>query len=148
MPNMISSGQLIKLLHDRLERQANNTFLTMMQVAVLMKLQEAEQKQLSMKELERKFCVAQSTVAGIISRLEQKGFVEAFGDAFDKRIKLVHITPAGEACCREAVGYMAEAEQMLLRGFSEEEKAIFNQLLTRAEVNTRRAWQVSFRAKR
>lgn len=124
MPNMISSGQLIKLLHDHLERQANNTSrgkdLTMMQVAVLMKLQEAEQKQLSMKELERKFCVAQSTVAGIISRLEQKGFVEAFGDASDKRIKLVHITPAGEACCREAVGYMAEAEQMLLRGFSEE----------------------------
>ena len=143
---MIPSGQLIKLLHDRLERQANNTLrgkdLTMMQVAVLMEPQEAEQKQLSMKELERKFCVAQSTVAGIISRLEQKGFVEAFGDASDKRIKLVHITPAGEACCREAVGYMAEAEQMLLRGFSEEEKAIFNQLLTRAEVNTRRAWRV------
>lgn len=99
MPNMISSGQLIKLLHDHLERQANNTFLTMMQVAVLMELQEAEQKQLSMKELERKFCVAQSTVAEIISRLEQKGFVEVFGDASDKRIKLVHITPAGEACC-------------------------------------------------
>ena len=70
-----------------------------------------------MKELERKFCVAQSTVAGIISRLEQKGFVEAFGDASDKRIKLVHITPDGEACCREAAGYMAEAEQMLLHGF-------------------------------
>lgn len=67
-----------------------------------------------MKELERTFCVAQSTVAGIISRLEQKGFIEAFGDASDKRIKVVHITPAGEVCCREAAGYMAEAEQMLL----------------------------------
>ena len=80
MPNTIPSGQLIKLLHDRLERHANNTLrgkdLTMMQVAVLMELQEAEQKQRSMKELERKFCVAQSTVAGIISRLEQKGFVD------------------------------------------------------------------------
>ena len=67
-----------------------------------------------MKELERTFCVAQSTVAGIISRLEQKGFIEAFGDASDKRIKVVHITPAGEVCCREAAGYMAEVEQMLL----------------------------------
>ena len=57
MPNTIPSGQLIKLLHDRLERHANNTLrgkdLTMMQVAVLMELQEAEQKQRSMKELER-----------------------------------------------------------------------------------------------
>ena len=107
----------------------------MMQISVLMELQKAEQQQRSMKELEQKFCVAQSTVAGIICRLEQKGFVEAFGDASDKRIKLVHITPNGEACCREAVGYMAEAEQMLLHGFSEDEKAIFNQLLARAAEN-------------
>lgn len=49
-----------------------------------------------MKELERYFGVAQSTIAGVVSRLEQKGFVEAFGDAADKRIKVVHITPAGE----------------------------------------------------
>ena len=139
MSEYIPNGFLIKQIHDRLEKQANNTLrgkdLTMMQISVLMKLQEAEQKQRSMKELERKFCVAQSTVAGIISRLEQKGFVEAFGDASDKRIKLVHITPDGEACCREAAGYMAEADQMLLHGFSEDEKAIFNQLLARAAEN-------------
>ena len=139
MSEYIPNGFLIKQIHDRLEKQANNTLrgkdLTMMQISVLMELQEAEQKERSMKELERKFCVAQSTVAGIISRLEQKGFVEAFGDPSDKRIKLVHITPDGEACCREAAGYMAEAEQMLLHGFSEDEKAIFNQLLARAAEN-------------
>ncbi len=141
MLTSLPSGQLIKLLHDRLEKQANNTLraqdLTMMQISVLMELQKTEQKQLSMKELERKFCIAQSTVAGIISRLEQKGFVEAFGDAADKRVKLVHITPAGEACCREAAGYMEQAEQTLLRGFSEEEKTTFNLLLTRAAENMR-----------
>lgn len=139
MSEYIPNGFLIKQIHDRLEKQANNTLrgkdLTMMQISVLTELQKAEQKQRSMKELERKFRVAQSTVAGIISRLEQKGFVEAFGDASDKRIKLVHITPDGESCCREADGYMAEAEQMLLHGFSEDEKAIFNQLLARAAEN-------------
>ena len=88
-----------------------------MQIAVLVELQKSESKQCSMKELERKFCVAQSTVAGLVSRLEQKGFVEALGDASDKRIKLAHITAAGEECCREAAGYMAEAEQRLLHGF-------------------------------
>lgn len=56
------------------------------------------------------------------SPLEPKGFVEAFGDASDK-VKLVHITPGGEAC-REAAGYMAKAEQMLLHGFSEDENHI------------------------
>lgn len=141
MSTTLPSGQLIKLLHDRLEKQANNTLraqdLTMMQISVLMELQKTELKQLSMKELERRFCIAQSTVAGIISRLEQKGFVEAFGDAADKRVKLVHITPAGEACCKEAAGYMEQAEQTLLRGFSEEEKTMFNLLLARAAENMR-----------
>lgn len=32
---------------------------------------------MSMKELKKSFGIAQSTVAGIVSRLEQKGFVEA-----------------------------------------------------------------------
>lgn len=141
MSTSLPSGQLIKLLHDRLEKQANNTLraqdLTMMQVSVLMELQKTDQKQLSMKELERKFCIAQSTVAGIISRLEQKGFVEAFGDAADKRVKLVHITPAGEACCRDAAGYMEQADQTLLKGFSKEEKETFNRLLARAAENMR-----------
>ena len=141
MSTSLPSGQLIKLLHDRLEKQANNTLraqdLTMMQISVLMELQKTEQNQLSMKELERKFCIAQSTVAGIISRLEQKGFVEAIADAADKRVKLVHITPAGEACCREAAGYMEQAEQTLLQGFSEEEKTMFILLLTRAAENMR-----------
>ena len=88
-----------------------------------------------MKELERTFCVAQSTVAGIISRLEQKGSLRRSEMLPTKRIKVVHITPAGEVCCREAAGYMAEAEQMLLHGFSEDEKALFNQLLARAAEN-------------
>ena len=90
---------------------------------------------MSMKALERYFGVAQSTVAGIVSRLEQKGLVEAFGDAADKRIKLVHITPAGEQCCAEASCRMDEAEEKLLQGFSAEERKSLNLLLTKVADN-------------
>lgn len=135
----ISNGLLIKQLHDCLERRANNDLrpkdLTMMQMAVLMVLREAEGKQLAMKALERHFQVAQSTIAGVISRLERKGFVEAIGDAADKRIKLAHITAAGESCCEEAAKYQREAEEAIVRGFSQEEQAIFNNLLARAADN-------------
>ena len=139
MPNYSDIGFCIKQIHDRLEKQANNSMrengLTMMQVSVLMTLQEAEGKLLSMKELERCFGVAQSTVAGIVSRLEQKGFIEASSDAADKRIKLVHITPAGENCCAEAVVHKDLAEQRLLKGFSEEEKEVLGKLLVKAAKN-------------
>lgn len=139
MSQHIPNGLLIKQTHDCLEKQANNALrpkgLTMMQMAVLMTLREAEEQQLTMKEIERHFQVAQSTIAGIISRLEQKGFVEAFGDIADKRIKLVRITSAGETCCEEAAVYMQQAEETLLRGFSPEERATFNALLLRAANN-------------
>lgn len=133
------NGLLFKQIHDRLEKNSNNALrsqdLTMMQVSVLMALHEAAEQRLSMKELERHFGVAQSTVAGIISRLEQKGLVEALSDAEDKRVKLVHITRAGENCCTEAACHMEEAESLLLRGFSKEEQTLLNYFLTRIVNN-------------
>lgn len=135
MPEHTQNGLLIKQIHDRLEKHANNALrekgLTLMQVSVLSTLQAAAGQQLSMKELERHFGVAQSTVAGIVSRLERKGFVEAVGDAADKRIKLVHLTSAGAAFCGEAACRMDEAEEKLLQGFSAEDAETLNRLLTK-----------------
>ncbi|MCI6733437.1 MAG: hypothetical protein MR487_14175 [Lachnospiraceae bacterium] len=42
------------------------------QAGALLALNDAPEKQLSMKQLEKVLCIAQSTTAGIISRLEQK----------------------------------------------------------------------------
>lgn len=141
MSETTPNGLLIKQIHDRLEKHSNNSLraqgLTMMQVSVLMALHDAANQQLSMKALERHFGVAQSTVAGIISRLEQKGLVEAMGDMSDKRIKLIHITPAGEVCCTDAAYHMREAEEALLRGFSKEERNALNALLIRVADNVK-----------
>lgn len=132
-------GFCIKQIHDRMEKHANNEMrsngMTMMQVSVLLALQDSTEKQMSMKELERCFSVAQSTVVGIVSRLEQKGLVEAWGDAADKRVKRVHITAAGEKCCAETAYYREKADQELLHGFSETEKEMFQKLLEKAARN-------------
>lgn len=141
MPECLPSGLLIKQIHDCLEKKANNALrangVTMMQVNVLMELQEAPEKQLAMKELERRFQIAQSTVAGIISRLERKGFVEDVRDAADKRIKLVHITEAGEHCCAEASSQKKEAEDAIHQGFSAEDRVILSILLERVLENVK-----------
>lgn len=133
------NGLVFKQIHDRLEKQSNNALrskdLTMMQVSVLMKLHQSSDQRLSMKELERYFGVAQSTIVGIVSRLEQKAMVEAFYDATDKRIKLVHITPIGERYRAEASYEMELAEKKMLRGFSAEERNTLNRLLNRVADN-------------
>ncbi|MGN1027374.1 MAG: MarR family winged helix-turn-helix transcriptional regulator [Faecousia sp.] len=139
MSKYTPDGLLIKQIHDCLEKKSNNALrsrdTTMMQVSVLLALQAAPEKQLSMKELEHRFRIAQSTVVGIVSRMEQKGFVEAMGDAADKRVKLVHITAAGEACCKDAAGLMDEAEETMHRGFSKEDRDTLNALLARVLKN-------------
>ena len=92
-------GLLLKQIHDEMSKNANNALrsqnITLAQLEVLDLLDQAPEGRYSLKELEQILHVAQSTAAGIISRLEQKGFVEGLGDAEDRRIKRVQITPAG-----------------------------------------------------
>ena len=132
---MDKCGLLIKQINDALEKQANNALrgldLTMVQVAVLLQLNELPDKQTSLKELERFLRVAQSTTAGIVARLEQKGLVEGVGDPSDKRIKMVRITAQGEQCCAGSRVNMDNTEEMLLSSLSKEEQQTFKTLLQR-----------------
>lgn len=133
MSDDTSCGMYIKQINSALEKNANNTLrkqdLTFAQVSALLAIRDFPEQKISLKELEKILHVAQSTTAGIISRLEQKGLVTGFGDSTDKRIKLVQITPMGEKYCREAEQNMKEAEENLLSGLTETEKSIFNSLL-------------------
>lgn len=128
-----SCGLLIKQIHDELEKQTNNALrsfdLTMAQISALLILRDASKKQMTLKELERSLHVAQSTAAGIVSRLEQKGFIVSFGDADDKRIKVVRLTSSGEECCASADSDMEKTENELLSGLTETEKEILSSLL-------------------
>lgn len=139
MKERMTCVTLIKQIHDGLEKQANNSLrtqdLTMSQVGVLIELRFAPEKQMALKELERRLHVAQSTAAGIVARLEQKGFVEGFGDASDRRIKMLRITPEGEACCQLADQHMAAFEETLLSGLTEAERTTFVALLKRTAGN-------------
>ena len=101
----------------------------MAQVGALIALRNAEEKQMPLKELEHHLHVAQSTAAGIVVRLEQKGFLESFGSSNDRRIKMVRITPKGEECCLDSDRGMEQAEQKLLHSLTQEEKTVFLDLL-------------------
>lgn len=129
----IFCGLLIKQINDELQKNANNALrssdMTMAQLGALMELNRCPENQLTLKELERRLHIAQSTAAGIISRLEQKGLVEGFGDPEDKRIKLVKITAKGTSCVASAEQGMSDAEDMLLSSLTDTEKSIFFSLL-------------------
>ena len=122
-------GFYIKHISEILQRDANNELrsagLTVTQVTVLHLLQNAPNGELSLKELEKQLLVAQPTAAGIVIRLEQKGFVESFGRSDDKRIKMIRLTAAGRACCAQSQNHIAQTEERLLSALTESERAHF-----------------------
>ena len=126
-------GALIKKVHDEIEKKANAMLrqqeLTLSQMHVLMELEAIPDHQLTLKELEGLLHVAQSTAAGIVMRLEQKGFVESFTDENDRSVKKVTLTPAGLQCCKNAESYVKEIETKLLSGLTTAEKLLFLDLL-------------------
>ena len=128
-----SCGLLLRQINNSLEKRANNDLrardLTLAQVSALLSIQKTKEKQVTFKELEKILHLAQSTTAGIISRLEQKKLVEIHGDVSDKRIKYVCITPVGEQCCEEAEESMEKTEEILLSPLTDEEKSLFYNLL-------------------
>ena len=133
MEKPLPCGKYIKRISDELRKNANNSMrardLTMAQLSALLELEELPEGQCTLKELEQKLHVAQSTAAGIIARLEQKGFVEGLGDDADRRIKLVRITEAGNRQLQTARQEMDQAEAQLLSGLTEAEQSIFRTLL-------------------
>lgn len=126
-------GALIKKINDELEKNANNVLraedLTFSQIGALLELNSAPDGRLTLKELEKRLHVAQSTAAGIISRLERKALVGAFGDPQDRRIKIIQITPKGAERVQTADLHRIQTEELLLSGLTETEKTIFYSLL-------------------
>jgi len=120
-------GWYIKRIDNALEKEANNNLqalnLTMQQNRVLIQLIHASDRILSLKALEEHFGAAQSTVAGLVSRLEKKGLVEALSDPADRRIKLIRLTEEGARLCAISRQNVVDSEERLTALLSEEEKA-------------------------
>lgn len=122
-------GWFIKRIDNALEKEANQNLqalnLTMQQNRVLIHLAHAEDHTLSLKTLEEQFGAAQSTVAGLVSRLEKKGLIEAVPDPADKRVKLARLTDAGIKLHAQGRQLLVESEARLTANLSDEEREIF-----------------------
>ena len=119
-------GWFIKRIDNALEKEANQNLLalnlTMQQNRVLILLAHAEAHTLSFKALEEHFGAAQSTVAGLVSRLEKKGLVEAATDPTDRRVKLARLTEKGMALYAQSRQKVVDSEERLTSLLSEAEK--------------------------
>ena len=87
------------------------------------------------KDIEEVFRLTHPTVSGLLSRMEKKGFIKLEIDPNDRRCKRVYILPKGLQCAETMRQTIRNNEERLVQDFTEEERVLFAQFLTRAIDN-------------
>ena len=87
------------------------------------------------KDVEETFRLSHPTVSGILSRLEQKGFVELRPDPDDRRCKRIWVLPKGMECHEVMRSTILSNEERMVQNFTPEEREQFLSLLKRAIEN-------------
>lgn len=117
-------GYLIKNINDKLKVKADADLkrynLTFTQSRVFAFLQE-KGGQATQKEIEIFLDVAHPTVVGIVSRMEQNGYVTTYFDSKDKRNKNVKLTKQAEEIGFDLEKGMLENEKNLLAPLTTED---------------------------
>lgn len=117
-------GYQFKIIDERIKVRADEDLkrhdLTLTQTRVLGFLTEMGGRT-TQKEIEDDLQVSHPTVVGLVSRMEQKGFLTTRTDPMDRRNKLVELTEKAKML-DEAIDMTVEQhDRELLQGFSEQE---------------------------
>lgn len=129
--------QILKQIHHKMEKKGNFLLkeegLTMVQAHVILFLIHCDNHCATLKELEKELDIAQSTVAGLVSRLEKSEFLEVFSDLEDKRVKNVKLTLKAEESGERILARVLETDERILSAFTPVEQSLFLQLLEKLE---------------
>ena len=87
------------------------------------------------RDIESEFQLSHPTVSGILSRLEQKCFVELRPDPEDRRCKRIYVLEKGRQCHELMHQTIQNNEERIVEGFTPEEQEQFGALLQRAITN-------------
>lgn len=120
-------GPLLRITHTAMDQQINSRVqemeLTSAQIFVLHYINRNPDKAIYQKDIEKHFELSHATVAGLIARLEAKGFLECIPDSSDKRYKRLCVTQKARCCDEQMSKNIEQVEQQALKGFSDEDIA-------------------------
>lgn len=131
-------GHLIRILHWCTDQSMTNALETMDLTAAQGHIMGflAHQKQAPCpRDIEAEFQLSHPTVSGLLSRLEQKGFIELRPDPDDRRCKRIYVLPKGHECQEMMHSIIVTNERRIVEDFTEEEREQFASLLHRAITN-------------
>ena len=118
-------GPLLRIIHTAMDQQINASVqgmeLTSAQLFVLHYIIRNGDHDVYQKDIENYFELSHATVAGLIARLESKGFIVSIPTERDKRFKRLCATEKALCCDQQMRKNIEQIEQLTLYGFSAEE---------------------------
>ena len=131
-------GYLLRILHWCADQSMTNALETMDLTAAqghIMGYLAHQKNPPCPRDVEKEFQLSHPTVSGILSRMEQKGFIELRTDPEDRRCKRIYILPKGEQCHELMHTTIDSNEKRIVEGFTPEEQEQFASFLQRAIAN-------------
>ena len=132
------TGYLIKTVSDILGREANFMLkeqdLTWAQSRLIGFLTRNGGER-TQKEIENFLEVSHPTVVGIVSRMEQNGFVTCRTDQTDRRNKIVSLTEKSMDAGRTMWDMLKRQDEIMFSGFTAEERDRLDEYLLRIYDN-------------
>ncbi len=131
-------GHLIRILHWCTDQTMTNALekmeLTAAQGHIMGFLAHTKEPPCP-RDIEAEFHLSHPTVSGILSRLEQKGFIALRTDPQDRRCKRIYILERGWQCHQLMHETIQSNESRMVENFTPEEQEQFSALLQRAIHN-------------
>lgn len=124
-------------MHIRDELLAAGVKITLEQVGILFLLKEENGR--AMSQLSRLLFLDNSTITGLIDRLEKSGFVLRKANPKDRRIFLIHITGQGIKEVNKAKTVINRVNEEIKADFSKEEIESFKKILNSFVVKFKKA---------
>jgi DNA-binding MarR family transcriptional regulator len=94
------------------------------------------QDRLEQRTLQERLGVTSPTLTGIVDGLVERGLVERRLSPEDARVKVLYLTPQGQAMYEEICAAIQRVHTRLLAGFSPAEAALLKDWLQRIVVNS------------
>lgn len=124
-------GHLIRRLHQiavgLFVQETESLGVTPMQYAALQTV--ARQPGMDQRSLSRAIALDASTTGGVLDRLEARQLIERRTSPADRRVRLLHLTPAGLTLLEQITPMMLQAQQRILAPLSASQRQQFMALL-------------------
>ena len=127
-------------LHLMVQKEAKRCGIEFMggpqgQVIRFLERREHEQELTLIKDIEQELNITKSVASNLVKRMVQNGLVELEVSPSDKRAKFVHLTEKSRSQINQIKSFFDRIDHSLLEGISEENLAIFEEVLDKLQAN-------------